>query len=400
MSARTRPLLTAFSALGLAAAAYALYVHYQLLADPGYFALCDVNATVSCQQVFQSPYGTVKGVPVAAGGAIWAALVLLLSWRGMRTAQSEGAARAAGYVFLLATLGLGAVCYFAYVSFVVLRSACPVCMTMYASVVGVFLASAPAIRTVARLTTGVDRDLRAAWRHRTLAITWVTASVALVLLFPREPGPDVPSATGSPASPATELSGDELAALRAWVDRQPREPATMPAGGERVRLIKFNDYQCPHCRQAWIRYQGIIARYETRYPGAFRYESRDLPLEAECGPGGMHTAACEAAVAVRLARERNRGPEVEAALFERQSPTMTRDDVKALLEEVAQVSGADFEARYDELLDEVRADVRFAQELHVTVTPTFFLNGIRTVQSLVPAAFDAVIAYELERAGR
>ena len=69
MSSRPRLLLILFALLGLGASVYALNVHYRLMTDPDYIAFCDVNETVSCQQVFQSSYGSVAGVPVAAGGA-------------------------------------------------------------------------------------------------------------------------------------------------------------------------------------------------------------------------------------------------------------------------------------------------------------------------------------------
>src|SRR5262245_61427630 len=121
MSTRTRNALMAFSALGLAASIAALYVHYRVITEPGYTSFCDISETVSCEQVFQSDYGTVAGIPVAAGGAIWSALVLIMSAWGMRKPKSEEASRAASYVFLLATVGLAAVFYFAYASFFVLR---------------------------------------------------------------------------------------------------------------------------------------------------------------------------------------------------------------------------------------------------------------------------------------
>ena len=138
-TSRYRIPLIIMALLGLAASVAALYVHYRLLTDPTYSSFCDVNETVSCQQVFKSEYGTVFGIPVAAGGAIWSALVLMLSAWGMRTPRSDEASRAAGYVFLLSTVGLAAVFYFAYASFFVLRQACPRCLTRYASVIGIFI---------------------------------------------------------------------------------------------------------------------------------------------------------------------------------------------------------------------------------------------------------------------
>ena len=101
------------------------------------------------------------------------------------------------------------------------------------------------------------------------------------------------------------LAPEQLTELHAWLDRQPTVPEAMPQGDVKVLLLKFNDYQCPSCRQAYMLYKDIIAKYEAAYPGVFRYENRDFPLETECGAGGVHGAACEAAVAVRLAREKN-----------------------------------------------------------------------------------------------
>jgi protein-disulfide isomerase len=77
---------------------------------------------------------------------------------------------------------------------------------------------------------------------------------------------------------------------------------------------------------------------------------------------------------------------------------MTRDDVKATLEEVAQVSKSDFDARYAKVLEAVRTDAQLGQKLGVTGTPTFFINGVR-LPSIRPAYFDAAIVWALRRAG-
>jgi protein-disulfide isomerase len=99
-----------------------------------------------------------------------------------------------------------------------------------------------------------------------------------------------------------------------------------------------------------------------------------------------------------MAREKNRDKELEAALFERQSPGMTRDEVKAALKEVAQISESDFDARYPKVLEAVRADSQLGQKIGVTGTPTFFINGVK-LPSVRPAYFDAAIAHALRKAG-
>jgi protein-disulfide isomerase len=297
---------------------------------------------------------------------------------------------------------LAAVFYFAYASFFVLGQACPLCMTMYASVVGVFLVSAASAGSLGSVFSNLSRDLGALQHDQkavTAGVAWLAASVALVAFFPREQVVEASAATQEAAPvPIEALTPEQLTEWKAWLDVQPRVDGAMPSGDTKVLLIKFNDYQCPSCRQTWLLYKDIIERYEQSHPGVFRYDSRDFPLETECGVGGGHGAACEAAVAVRMAADKGKKKEAEAAIFQRQSATMSRDDVKQALSEAAQISESEFDAQYPKLLEAVRADARLGQSLGVNGTPTFFLNGIR-VPTVRPAHFDAAIAYMLEKAG-
>jgi uncharacterized membrane protein len=144
MKQHARTLIIVFASLALAASVASLYVHYQLLADPSYTSFCDVSETVSCEAVLTSRYGSVFGVPVAVGGAVWSALVLLLAVAGMQPPRSETAARVAGYIFVLSTIGLAGVLYLGYASFFVLRQLCPLCLTMYVAVLGLFVVSGAA----------------------------------------------------------------------------------------------------------------------------------------------------------------------------------------------------------------------------------------------------------------
>ena len=394
------------AAIALAASSYALWVHYNLLTDPGYAAACDINESISCQQVFQSAYGSVAGVPVAAGGAIWSALVLLLAAAGMRHRNSELAGRVAGYIFALAIVGLAAVFYFGYASFFVLGQACLVCMTMYAAIAGIFLVSASAATSLTSIPSRLGQDLGALTKSQTattLAVAWLAASIALVVLFPRDPveaaatGTEA-AATQAPPEPELEpLSEEQIAEWEKYLDSQPRVAELLPMGDAKVRVVKFNDYQCPACRQTWALYHGIIARYEAAHPGVFVYNSLDFPLELECGAGNAgHGAACEAAAAVRMARATNKHRELEAWLFNNQSFDMTRDDVKRGLRDVAQVTN--FDEQYPKVVEQVRADAQLGQKLGVSSTPTFYINGIK-LGSLRPTYFDATIRYALKKAG-
>ena len=66
MQQRHRLLLIVFALLSLVASVAALYVHYRIMTTPDYTSFCDVNATVSCQDVLSSSYSRVAGIPIAA----------------------------------------------------------------------------------------------------------------------------------------------------------------------------------------------------------------------------------------------------------------------------------------------------------------------------------------------
>jgi len=396
MAKNSRPAILLLAAVALAASVAALYVHYRLIADPSYQSFCDVSATVSCEAVYRSSYGTMFGVPVAAGGAIWSAFVLMLAGYGMRKPRSETAGRVAGYLFLTSIVGLAAVFYFGYASFFVLGKTCLLCVAVYLAVIGIFFfsnAAAPAGLAAVR-TAGADiAGALSSPPALGLGAAWLVASLALVGLFPREAILDASPAQQQVQIPVETIEPAALTEWQKWLDSQPSIAEVRPADGVKVRIVKFNDYQCPACRMTYLAYHDIIAKYQASHPDTFRYETKDFPLESECGFGGIHASACEAAVAVRLARAKNKGPEMEAWLFARQEG-MNRDLVKQGLVEIAQVTNYDDE--YAKTIELVKEDARLGQKLGIQGTPTFFVNGIR-VGSLRPAYFDAAIAYLLNK---
>ena len=263
MTKYARPLIVALALLALGASIAALYVHYRMIADPTYQSFCDINETVSCEAVLQSPYATVRGIPVASGGVVWSTLILLIAARGMRRDSPDGYAAAGGYVFVLATAGLSAVLYLGYASFFVIGKACPLCLTMYAAVVGIFLVSGGISMSLGALPSRVGRDLKSVATTpatAAIALLFIVGSVSLVAFFPRAAEQTV-TAQGEVYTPPTEtIDPDQLAEFNKWIDAQPRVSVPVPANGAQVLIVKFNDYQCPSCRQTYMEYKGILAK--------------------------------------------------------------------------------------------------------------------------------------------
>ena len=125
---------------------------------------------------------------------------------------------------------------------------------------------------------------------------------------------------------------------------------------------------------------------------------KDFPLNPNCNDGVksmVHASACDAAVAVRLARLNNRGENLEEWLYTHQEG-MTSQTVRQAAREVGQVT--DFEAKFASTLEEVKGDVALGRQLQVSSTPTFFINGVKFSGAIAAQFFDEAIAYELRHA--
>jgi uncharacterized membrane protein len=395
MTKYARPLILALALLALGASIAALYVHYRILKDPTYTSFCDINETVSCEAVLESPYATVRGVPVAAGGVIWSTLVLLIAATGLRRDNTDAYAAAAGYIFVLATIGLSAVLYLGYASFFVIGKMCPLCMTMYVSVIGIFLVSGGTSMALSALPSRLSSDLRSVVKSPALAVLallFVVGSVSLVAFFPRAEEQTVTTASEVYTPPTETIDPDQLAEFNKWIDAQPRVNVPVPANGAQVLIVKFNDYQCPSCRQTYMEYKGILAKYQNN--PKVRFVTMDFPLDSECNTAGIHGSACEAAAAVRMAKAKGKGAEMEEYLFSNQekfTPTWVKDAAK-------QVAGiTDFDTEYPKVLDQVKADAALGRQLDVQATPTFFINGLKINGGFRPVFFEAVIEHELKK---
>ena len=388
--------------IGLSASVAAAVVHYQLATTPGYESFCDVNATFSCTQAYQSQYGRLFGVPVSVLGAGYFAGLLALLTLGRRLETL------ASYLLVAALVGLGLVLYLAWATIFVLGTLCLLCLATYAAVVGLFFiagaaASIPMIDVPDRLSRDLRRLMASPVAIAVVAVV-IGATAASAAFFPKDPeaAGDTPAvrAAAATAQVAAEppLTEEQKAQLRASFDQQPRMIVPADAQGAAVVVVKFNDYQCPPCRQTFEMYEPIWEKWERQAPGKVKHVTRDFPLEGECNassPTGPHAAACEAAAGVRMARSVGKSNEFEHWLFANQA-SLSPAKVKEGLREVAGIS--DFDARYATVLPAIKSDTALGASLGVQSTPTFFINGVRIPGGINPRVLDYILEYEVSKA--
>ncbi len=155
-----------------------------------------------------------------------------------------------------------------------------------------------------------------------------------------------------------------------------------------ITIIEFSDYECPYC-QRW--YEQVWLRLREEYPTQVRLVYRDFPLPS-------HPNAIPAAEAANCAGAQGKYYDFHDLLFGGGlglTPEAYLSYAKQLDLDQAEFEQCIEERRYQV---EVDADLKWASELGVSSTPTFFVNGIPLIGAQPYEAFKQVI--DLELAGK
>jgi len=211
--------------------------------------------------------------------------------------------------------------------------------------------------------------------------------------FPRE-------GEAPPPAPMVSIAPDVQAQFTATWNSQPRVDLGAAADGAKVLIVKFNDYECSACRAAEGYYSPVLKQLSQEHPGAVKVVFKDWPWSTACNTGipntlQGHDAACVAAAAARLARDRGKYDEMAAWLFEHQG--VTEDEVRKSAMKILGIQNFDREAATT--LAAIQRDVADGIRLGIHATPTYFINGVRLDRMLSPEFFRLAIDIELKRAG-
>jgi protein-disulfide isomerase len=136
-----------------------------------------------------------------------------------------------------------------------------------------------------------------------------------------------------------------------------------------VTLVEYSDFQCPACAS----FQPVLKEILSTYGEQIRFEYKHYPLP-------IHPYAQQAAIAAEAAGQQGKFFEYHDALFENQNEWSKSATPVAFFTKYAGDLGLDVEKfkqhqKSSLLRDAVRSDLREAQELGLTGTPTFYLNG-------------------------
>ncbi len=140
-----------------------------------------------------------------------------------------------------------------------------------------------------------------------------------------------------------------------------------------VSLVEYSDFQCPACAA----FQPVLADVMNQFGSDINFEYKHFPLP-------MHPLALPAARAVEAAGQQDKFYEFHDMLFEKQKTWTNSPNPNALFVQYAEELGLDvkkFRQHMDASLlsDKIKADKKAGDNLGITGTPTFYLNGEKMI---------------------
>ena len=181
-------MIRVFAALGLSIATYLSVLHYQAGAGgPIDSPLCAVGTAINCNAVLTSAYARLFAVPVAVWAAVTYAIVLGVSFLGQP-----------GLLLLLCGWTFAFSVYMAGLSFLVIKSVCLFCLSLYAINTGLLLGAVALARTAGLMSGRQITYSLAGYAVLVAGLGWWQTQMATVVT------PMTPIAADAPAKTDTD----------------------------------------------------------------------------------------------------------------------------------------------------------------------------------------------------
>lgn len=188
------------------------------------------------------------------------------------------------------------------------------------------------------------------------------------------------------ASDAEEKGQFQVAS--AYIPAQPVIPVKVensPIRGDvkaPVTIVEFSDFQCPYCERAEDLLKGVLEKYK----GKVRLVYKHFPLS-------FHKHAMGASITAYCAGKQNKFWDMHDKLFENQSKLSDALYPKLAKELKLNMSKYQTCVKDPATKKAVEKDVSYGESIHVSGTPSFFINGRQTPPSR--SEFENAIRREL-----
>jgi protein-disulfide isomerase len=348
------------SAFGLAASIYLIKQKYS---DT---SICSGESTsiFDCDAINQSAYSSLGPLPVATLGAAFFLSVLYVSWRAQ--SQPDQHSRFPQFLLLAGLCATGASAVMAVISFGIIGSVCPFCVSLYG--LSLILAWAGWSATsntggslLQRLKGASAQETTPDASHSSAMVVFLLGIVALYVYY--QPDVDAVPEVGEVKS-NIELIGDE---------------PSKGASDAPYLVMEFADFQCPSCAVLHPEMETLVR------------ENEDIGVIFKHYPLEFHPHAFMAAKATVCAQEQGKFWPMSERIFENQEIFTDCDDpassfcaekigrdMRFFAGQLEMNTGA-FTAcmNKDSTAERVQKDMDLGETLELRGTPSLFLLGVK-----------------------
>jgi protein-disulfide isomerase/uncharacterized membrane protein len=371
--------------VGFFTSLYALIEHVKLKQSGGSPLSCDVNNLVNCSTALSSSYGQLFEIPLGAYGMSFFGIIIALSLLSKLTDVSNK--WIGRWKLLVSSVGVIVSAFLAYISYGKLNVVCPVCSSVHAISLFIFLWS---------LFFFIKNKSSSTFAHPSAFLKLVSLSLALGvpplvagLLTPalasmfQKNTATTPSTVPTPAvASSTPFPAEWLSVSRSnFVGKG--EDYRLGNDNAKVVLQMFSDFECPHCKYTSENIKTALAQIDS---SKVLFVYKNFPLSSNCNrhvSSGGHKHACSLASAARCAGQQGKFWEFKEWAFtgiEMSEAEKEKNFSQTGLQEQAQKLGLDTK-RFAQCVAskveyaKIQEDADLGQKLGLKGTPLLILNG-------------------------
>jgi protein-disulfide isomerase len=193
-------------------------------------------------------------------------------------------------------------------------------------------------------------------------------------------------------------TAEEKGLIKVTAVQEPQAPVVeidiknAPSMGDKnapITIVEFADYQCPFCNRS----QPIIKEILKEYQGKVNFVYKNFPLVQ------IHPQAMPAATAAVCAGQQGKYWEMHDKLFDNYNK-LSLELYHSLAGEL-KLDTEKFSSclNSEDVKKQLVAEMNYAQDLGITATPAFYINGRQLMGAVPKAEFDKIIQSELKKKG-
>lgn len=375
-----------FSVAGLLVSLYTIRHHLQLKMYGETDAVCNINSSVSCDQVAASAYSEFLGLPLGVWGAAFFATLIALLFMYKKSAAQWQLSMIKALVFVAVPIVL----VLAWISITIIKTICIACLGVYVSTLLLFLFCLKTLKLVPFWPSALSPRQWSSVLAPGAVVLILFVMYQNVIRHSPDEGAGVSDGkqTPIPLNPVKvdiPINKNKYSGLG--------EDYRKGSDEAKVTVVEFSDFECPACKGMYGPLKKIYQEYGDRILMVYK----NFPLDNACNPfigGPMHRYACAAAAMARCAGQYDKFWQFHDIAFENQE-NLGVESIRAWASAIGLTQEQMDACKSDQsIVAKIKDDLQVGKNIGVNSTPSVYVNGVKYAGGGLPA-LRAMIEKEL-----